>query len=386
MSRRGLLLTLGLLLAAALVYLLWPRTAPTPQEGFSLQGLLGGEAAGFARAQAEREFQFPADHGPHPDFRNEWWYVTGNLQTPQGRRFGFHFTIFRFALAPEPRGGDSAWATRQAYMAHFAVTDAENGRTYAAERFSRGAAGLAGAQTQPFAVWLEDWRLQAEGDPFPWQLRVKEETVGLALSLAPRKPPVLQGQAGLSQKGPELGNASYYYSLPRLAAAGELRLGEEVFEVSGSAWLDREWGTSALGPDLAGWDWFALQLDNGAELMLYQLRRKDGTSSPFSAGTYVPPQGPPRRLTAEDFRLQVLERWTSPATGVSYPTRWRLTIPELNAQLAVAPVIADQELDLSVRYWEGAVDVDGRMAGAEVGGVGYMELTGYGGGDSPRTE
>lgn len=375
------------LLAAAAVaaWLLWPRPAGEA-DGFTLQGLLGGQAEGYARAEAVRPFAFPADHGPHPDYRSEWWYLTGNLFTPEGRRFGFQFTVFRFALAPQPRGGQSAWATRQAYMAHFTLTDLASGRFHAFERFSRGGAGLAGAQADPFRVWLEDWALAGRGDPWPWQLRAAAEQVGLALRLAPAQPPVLQGQEGLSRKGPERGNASYYYSYPRLQATGEVRLVGERLPVKGSVWLDREWSTSALSPELAGWDWFALQFEDGGELMIYQLRGEQGGSSPFSAGTYVPPQGPPRRLTAREFELEALESWTSPNTGVSYPARWRLRIPDLAADLEVRAALADQELDLAVRYWEGAVDVSGKLQGRQAEGVGYMELTGYGGGAAVRAE
>jgi len=382
--RRALLFGLIAALLALTAWWSWPRPGERSGNGFSLQGLLGGEAGEYARAESARPFEFPADHGPHPDFRSEWWYVTGNLSGEAGERYGFQFTLFRFAMTPRERPSRSDWGTRQAYMAHLALTDVATGRSYAFERFSRGAAGLAGAQAQPFAVWLDDWRL-AEGEtPFPWLLQAAEQEVELRLRLAPDKPPVLQGEQGLSRKGPEPGNASYYYSYTRMSADGELRLGDRRVSVRGSAWLDREWSTSALSPDLAGWDWFALQFDDGSELMLYQLRRGDGGSSPFSAATYVPAAGAPRHLDARDFRLTALDHWQSPKTGTRYPAGWRVEIPALEAELTVAATVPDQELNLSVRYWEGAVDVDGRLLGKPARGVGYMELTGYGGGQAVR--
>lgn len=365
-------------------YLFWPRPVDHAERGFSLQNLLGGSPSGFAQADKVRQFVFPADHGPHPDFRSEWWYVTGNLHSPEGRRFGFQFTLFRFALAPQPDARESDWATRQAYMAHFTVTDLAAGELHAFERFSRGALGLAGAGLDPVRVWLDDWQLAGNGGQFPAMLTAAEGDTTLRVTLAPRKPLVLQGEGGLSRKGPEPGNASYYYSYTRLAASGDLRLGDQEFVVEGTAWLDREWSTSALSPGVEGWDWFALQLGDGSDLMVYRLRTARGEASPFSAATYVSPNGAVRRFAAGDFELKPVGDWTSPASGVRYPVRWRLTIPELAADLGIVAAVDDQELDLSVRYWEGAVDVDGSIGGRAVDGVGYMELTGYGAGGGAR--
>lgn len=373
-----------LLVLAVLAYALWPQPTVQMQEGFSLQGLLGGDAAGYARAETVRPFRFPADHGAHPDYRSEWWYVTGNLYAADSRRFGFQFTLFRFALAPQPRPGESEWGSRQAWMAHLTVTDVTGNRIYAFERFSRGEPGLAGAEAEPFRAWLDDWQLAAVGDPFPWQLVAGEDGIGLQLQLVARKPPVSQGEQGLSRKGPEPGNASYYYSYTRLAAAGELRIGDERLQVTGTAWLDREWSTSVLSEEVQGWDWFALQLADGSELMAYRLRDAAGTVVGYSAGSYVPANGAPRPLAGADFTLEPIHHWTSPHTGARYPVRWRLRIPALAAELEIAAATADQELDLSVRYWEGAVDVSGQLSGEPATGVGYMELTGYGAGGRGR--
>ena len=332
-----------------------------PKASLSVAGALRGEnTAGYARAIEPREFRFPEDHGPHPEFRTEWWYYTGNLSTREGRRFGFQLTFFRSALAPGMPERSSEWATRQAYLAHFTITDVEGERFHSFERWSRGALGLAGSQGDPFRVWLKDW--STEGN----RLRASEKGVVLDLTLQPGKPPVLQGDRGLSQKSAEPGNASYYYSLTRMPASGTIRLADETFEVSGLAWMDREWSTSSLGSDQVGWDWFALQLDDGRDIMLYQLRRSDGTADATSNGTLVGQRGESRRLGLADFDLQVLGRWKS------YPSGWRLRIPSENIDLTIEPLLADQELDVLFRYWEGAVRIEGTSTGR-----GYVELTGY---------
>lgn len=378
MKRWGLIL-LGLLALAAVAYYLWPTAPESSAMRYSVQGLLGGERDDYAVADRVRAFQFPQDHGAHPEFRSEWWYLTGNLTADDGRRYGFQFTIFRFALTPQPRQGRSQWGTNQVYMAHFALTDIDGERIHTFERFSRGALGLAGATGDPFRVWLDDWELAADdcGD-FPWRLQVATENIALRLAITSRKPVVLQGDRGLSQKGPEPGNASYYYAYTRLAAEGELQLQDQHFRVSGSAWLDREWSTSLLSPEVQGWDWFSLQLDDGSELMLYQLRTSDGIVREFGAGAFVPAQGAAQPLSGLDFELQPLAHWTSPKTRIRYPVQWQARIPALQIELTATAVIPDQELDLSVRYWEGALDIQGQRQAKPIGGVGYMELTGYG--------
>lgn len=357
-----------------------PDTAPDV-DVTRVSEALGGEAGeGYARADRHREFRFPEDHGPHADFRNEWWYLTGNLDAEDGSRYGFQLTLFRIALSPHPRsseptGPTSAWGTRQVWMGHFAVTDVERRRHLGFERFSRGALGLAGAQPSPLRVWLEDWSLTGGEDAaFPWRLRAAAGDVVLQLELHGLKDIVLQGDRGLSRKSAAPGNASYYYSLPRLSAAGELSVGEARHRVSGLAWLDREWSTSALGPGQSGWDWFALQLSDGRDLMFYRLRRKDGSTDPLSAGTLVSTDGDIRRLDADSVQVEVLDHWES-ADGVRYPAAWRLTIAGLDDPLEIRPVIADQLMETTVRYWEGAVDVT--TPGDGMTGRGYVELAGY---------
>lgn len=338
----------------------------------------GGDDAGYQRAYEPRPLQFPADHGPHPDFRNEWWYVTGNLADAAGRQLGYQLTLFRIALAPIPPAADSAWRTNQVYMGHFALTDVSGNRHYGFERFSRGAMGLAGAQATPFRVWLEDWALTGvESDAFPLQVHAQEGDIAIDLTLNATRPVVVQGDRGLSQKSAEPGNASYYYSYTRLPTQGVVSVGDQRFTVSGASWLDREWSTSALGPDQSGWDWFALQLDDGRDLMFYRLRRKDGGMDPFSRGVLVASGGQARLLRWDEVDLQPLGEWTSPKNGDRYPAGWRLRVPAEKLDLTITPKVADQEMRLTVRYWEGAVAVTGHTGDKPTHGQGYLEMTRY---------
>jgi predicted secreted hydrolase len=373
---------LGVAALGIVVFALWPLPSqPRIEATVAVSEALADDRAGFARALESRPFSFPSDHGPHPDFRTEWWYYTGNLKTAAGRHFGFQLTFFRIGLVPaveatgaEPRA--SAWVARQFYLAHFAVTDTAGGRFHAFSRTSRDALGLAGASASPFRVWLEDW--SAEGDGASARLRAADGDVALDLKVSAAKPPVAQGDRGLSRKGPQLGNASFYYSFTRMQALGVVRLGDETFDVSGEAWMDREWSTSALAAGVEGWDWFAVQLDDGRELMFYLLRRRDGTPDPFSAGTLVEADGTTRALVLRDIRVETLAYWRSPRGAVRYPARWRLTVPSMSLFLELQPRLADQELMVGTRYWEGAVAVTGSgAAGRPLAGQGYVELVGY---------
>jgi len=356
-----------------------PLPTPSPPPA-SVTALLGGEdPGGFARATVPRAFRFPDDHGPHPAFRHEWWYFTGNLRTPGGRRFGYQLTFFRFALSPDPPARASRWATNQAYMAHFALTDVEGRRFRPFERTGRGALGLAGATARPLRVWLDDWSAEgAEASTLPIRLRAVEDGASIDLVLDTARPIVPQGDRGLSRKSAAPGNASYYYSMTRLATRGSVRLGGVSFPVEGNSWLDREWGTGSLEKGQTGWDWFALQLADGRDLMFYRLRGGDGVTDPFSAGTLVHPDGSVRRLSPDEVRIETLGYWKSPETGARYPSRWRMLLPSEGLTLEVVPRIANQELRTSILYWEGAVGVRGTSRGETVEGDGYVELTGYG--------
>ena len=351
-----------------------------PVERSELSALLSTDGnVGFPVATEPQAFDFPRDHGPHPEYRNEWWYLTGNLDDDDGRRFGFELTIFRFALTPTLPEPDSAWRTNQVYIGHFAVTDEDQQVFYVAQRFSRGAAGLAGARTGPFRVWIDDWEIAAtdkNGDREHWRLRAADDAFALNLDLAATKRPVLNGIDGLSQKSAEVGNASYYYSITRWRSDGQLRIGQREFTVSGLSWLDREWSSSALASDQQGWDWFALQLSDGSELMFYDLRKTDGTQDPFSAGTWIPASGAARHFSRDEIDVTVTDTWDSPAGG-TYPAGWEIRLASENLSLAVTPVMDNQELFTTVRYWEGAVDVTGSHFGKAISGRGYVELTGY---------
>ena len=352
-------------------------------------GVLPAEGVpGFAQVLAPRTFVFPRDHGPHPEFRQEWWYVTGNLDGADGGRFGFELTFFRFALAPPsaPAAGTSgaeegsappamsAWRAREIYLAHFAITDVAAKRFHFAQKLSRGALGLAGSEGPPLRVWIDDWTLGAAGGD--WKLAAAQEGYALELELHPLTPPVLNGAVGLSVKSDAPGSASYYYSIPRLAVHGTLLEQGKPLAVQGLAWLDREWGSGGLGPNQAGWDWFALQLDDGTALMFYALRDRDGSRDPHSAGTWVESSGEARLLESPAVAIEVTGHWTT-ADRLHYPSGWRLRVPSLALDVTVQPVLADQELTSSPRYFEGAVDVSGTREGRVLRGRGYVELVGY---------
>lgn len=382
--KEGSVRLIGLLLVASLLVVGCAPTAGNGVASANVVAVLSGEAdAAFARAYEPVPLTFPLDHGAHPQYQTEWWYYTGNLADAQGKEYGFQFTIFRSALTPEMPARDSDLATNQVYMAHFAVTDGPGNTHYSFERFSRGAGGLAGATGEPeLAIWLEDWRVSS---PEPETMLIQAETtdadgnvVSIELHLRETRPPVLHGDAGLSQKGPEPGNASYYYSLIGLETTGTITLRGRTIEVSGQSWMDHEFGTSALSANAVGWDWFSVQLENGVALMLAQIRTVDGGAIGEFEGTLVMADGSQERITNEDFTLEVLDEWTSPTTGIIYPSGWRLSAPTHDLALEITPLIRDQEMKVTYGYWEGAIRATGSMGGEAVAGRGYVELTGYG--------
>jgi predicted secreted hydrolase len=367
------ILLIGLIVAACT-----PTNPPTTGQSSAVQSAGGIATAGFARAIAPREFVFPQDHGSHPEYAIEWWYYTGNLDTAQGRHFGYQLTFFRIGLTPTPAARRSDFAASNIYMAHFALTDVASQKFYAFERFSRGAADLAGAQGQPFRVWLEDWDATSVGaDGLPMRLQAAQDGVAIDLTLEGGKPIVLQGDRGLSQKSDQPGNASYYYSLTRMPTRGTIRIGAEASDVSGLSWMDREWSTSSLGANAVGWDWLAVQLSDGRDLMYARLRDATGTTI-YSDGMLVDQSGSTQRLVPSEVALEVTSEWTSPRSGGRYPSGWRLRVPSQALDLTITPYLADQELPLTTVYWEGAVKIAGSAAGTSISGNGYVELTGYG--------
>lgn len=375
------------LVLAILGAVVWRSLASRSDEHIRSRAVFPANAAGseddyndYAKASPEETVRFPADHGPHPDYLTEWWYYTGNVQTDSGRPFGYQLTFFRRALRPptERTPRESNWGTEQIYLAHFALTDAAGSAFHAFERLSRGAAGLAGARAVPFEVWLEGWQVRETG-PDQYHLRADADGVQIDLTLQDRKGPILQGSAGYSQKGPDPGDASYYYSQTRLVTRGEIVLEGDVFPVEGTSWMDHEYSTSALSAGQVGWDWFALQLDDGTEVLVYELRRSDGSVDRFSSGMLIGPQGERQPLMREDFSIVVEGEWRSPRSGATYPSGWHIQIPGAGLDLTLQPLLRNQELNLTYTYWEGAVRVTGTRQDAPVDGVGYAELTGYAG-------
>jgi len=373
------LLWLGLhyLMIAALL-LACDHQQSVPTGSTDIQSILSGQAhEGFQRADSPRTFHFPADHGPHPQFKLEWWYITGNLTSQQQQHFGFQITFFRFALSPQQTQRDSHWANNQMYMAHFAITDVAQAKFHHFQRMSRAALDLAGAQTTPFKVWVYDWTLQSETqDFFPLSLTAQDNDINIKLNFQSEKPLILQGTHGLSQKSRAPGNASYYYSFTRLLTTGQIHMGNNIYQVTGLSWMDREWSTSTLAKNQIGWDWFALQLSNQQEIMFYQIRQKNGQADPMSRGTHVHPDGQTTPLLPSEVNIKILKYWTSD-TGITYPNAWQISIPKYAINLSIIPYIANQEINLSMRYWEGAVKINGSMGQEQVSGHGYVELSGY---------
>ena len=351
-------------------------------KGINLSKAMGEVKDGnFDKAIEKRKFIFPEDHGPHPGFRTEWWYFTGNLTSSDNKKFGYQFTIFRTSLSSEKNSGTSEWSSNQIYMAHFTVTDISNNNFYYDERFSRDGNELAGAQSEPFKVWLEDWQVIESESRTAFDLPVinvkaKTDKAEINLILESAKPVVLQGDEGLSRKGKQPGNASYYYSYTNLKTEGKIIIEGNELNVSGNSWMDREWSTSALSEDQKGWDWFALQLDDTTEIMYYQMRKKDGSPDIYSKGIIVNKKGETELIMKEDVDLIIKDNWTS-SSGVIYPAGWNLKITSKNIDLKITPAVSDQLLNVSIKYWEGSVKIDGTKNNSKITGRGYAELTGY---------
>ena len=365
-----------------------PRQAAGPEAtvaGLQADEDTGAAASKFARADAPRDFIFPEDYGPHNEFQTEWWYYTGNLQTAQGEHFGYQFTIFRRALTPgELSQPWSDFASNQIYFAHFAVTDSDANQHVAFEKYSRGAAGLAGAVAMPFHVFVEDWQVvttMGVGGAGGVQIKASQGGYAIELNLNTVRPMVLQGNRGLSLKSTEPGNASYYYSFTHMDSRGTVTTPRGTSQVTGTSWMDREWSTSALGKNAVGWDWFALQLDDGAgagrDIKLFQIRNSDGTVDPVSTGKIVERDGSTHDIALADMKLEPIETWRSPDTGATYPVKWRVTLLKENIVMELTPRVKDQEMKLSQHYWEGAMVINGTNNGVPFTGVGYLELTGY---------
>jgi predicted secreted hydrolase len=351
-------------------------------------------AAGFASANAPYAFVFPRDHGAHPAYKSEWWYYTGHLRAKDGRRFGYELTVFRAGLAPGEGAvgpGQSRWRGHQVYPAHFALTDEAGKRFFHVERFARAALGQGSASEDGLDLHVADWSISgsalANRALERMALHAAEgsgrERTAIDLVQIPLKPPAIHGHDGVSRKAACATCASHYYSYTRLKTSGTLTYGGERLAVEGLSWMDHEFGSDELQRDQVGWDWFSIQLDDGRELMLYLLRRKDGGVTPESSGSVIERDGRVRYVPLEAFTAEPTGTWTSPHTNGRYPSGWRVRLPGERIDLVLVPTLLDQELAGTnaggISYWEGAVDVRDGADPQRTVGVGYVELTGYAG-------
>ena len=341
--------------------------------------LLQPLAAQYRTALPGYRYEFPRDHFNHPDFQTEWWYYTGNLKSADGRRFGFELTFFRQAVSRDP-ARNAAWEIRDFYIAHLALSDLDGRKFYHAERTNRSGPGLAAVNESLGRIWNGNWQIQWHGGD--QELKAVDERFQLRLTLHPEKLPVIHGERGVSQKEEAPGRASHYVSVTRLATSGVIDLGSKKFEVIGTSWMDHEFFTRQLESNQTGWDWLSLQLEDHTEVMLFRIRRKDGSIDPYSAGTYVDEEGRATHLRSSDFKLQPAgEKWKSPLTGAEYPIHWSIVIPKLGIELEAKTPLESQELTgktrLAPNYWEGAIVLNGRRNSQTLSGAGYLEMTGY---------
>ncbi len=337
----------------------------------------------WQRAIGPWPWLFPRDHGAHPNFKTEWWYFTGNLQDTKARKFGYQLTIFRQGIQFIPAQANSKWAVRDTYFGHFTISDLAEEKFHVAERVSRGVLGEAKAMPDRMDVTLGPWTILQQGASENYHLVAQESDMALDLTAHPLKPLVREGVDGLSRKADGVGEASYYYSYPRLATDGHVKIRDQAYTVSGLSWFDHEFSTSSLGKNQVGWDWFCIQLENHEEIMLYAMRDKSGAMDPVSEGTWVKVDGTSERLLPGSFSIEKLGTWKSPKSGATYPAGWHVLVSGHRANLTIKPAMADQELSLAkmgaLDYWEGACTITGTLSDAPASGVGYTELTGYSG-------
>ena len=339
-------------------------------------------AAEWKLALPGYRYAFPADHFGHPAFQTEWWYFTGNVKSPGGRVFGYELTFFRQGRKPPEAdsSADGTWDTRELYLAHLALSDIDGNRFIHQERLNRHGPGIAGESRMEKQIWNGNWSVSLVSENV-WRLVAVHPEFTLRLDLISEKAPVLHGDDGVHQKAEGAGRASHYVSLTRLRTSGEIVLEGEPVSVSGTSWMDHEFFTHSMAADQVGWDWFAIQLDDRSELMLYRLRRRDGSVEPLSGGTFVSPDGETTHLRLEDFSLVPMAEWKSPASGATYPISWKIRIPRFGLELKAIPRMQDQELrserKIGPSYWEGAMRFEGTRHGTPVAGMGYLELTGY---------
>ena len=337
------------------------------------------QSSDFQQVIGHREFTFPDDHGSHPDYGVEWWYFTGNLSTDDKRHFGYQLTLFRVGLGQGEVKRESLWSTSQLYMGNLALSDVQNTKFYPFERVNREALDFSGAVVTDegnFRIWIDDWIIDGAGSDQPTvRILAKEGLLKIDLTLQSTKPVILNGQSGFSRKNQELGGASYYYSCTRMATKGFITLSEENMQVEGLSWMDREWSTSALSEKQIGWDWFGLQLSDGRDLMLYKFLTEEGKVDSNSSGTIIEQDGTYHSLSFDDFAITNLDHWKSRISGTQYPSTWQIEIPDHGLDITIKPYLEDQEFNGIIRYWEGAVSLEGSSASRFVTGSGYVEMT-----------
>jgi predicted secreted hydrolase len=326
-------------------------------------------------------YRFPRDYFSHPSYQTEWWYYTGNLQSNDGAAFGFELTFFRtHSGASKSTEHNSVWLPSEIYIAHFAITDVPDHRFYHDERVNRGGPGLAGIDADQAKIWNGNWSARfLSYEPVRQRLEAVTSSAHLVLTLTSQKPAVIHGLDGVSQKGPKPGEASHYYSFTRIAVSGALSLNGRNYNVSGMAWMDREFFSAVPGDPVAGWDWMCIQLENGEELMLYRLHLNDGSISSYSSATFVPASGKSEFLDSSRFSLTPLKTWHSAATGANYPVSWKVEVRSKSLHLLLTTPVEQQELvnHVTRNYWEGLVRYSGTEKGKPIAGDGYLEMTGY---------
>jgi predicted secreted hydrolase len=347
--------------------------------GVALLALQPASVPQYRTALPGYRYEFPRDHFDHPDFQTEWWYYTGNVKSADGHRFGFELTFFRQGV---DRGvaKTKPWDVRDLYLAHLALSDLDSREFYHAERTSRAGPGLAGISEADRRIWNGNWQIQWQNDE--QELQAVDDRFELHLGLRSEKAPIINGENGVSQKAPGPGRASHYISLTRLVTHGRIVLRNKTLDVTGLAWMDHEFFTHQLENNQVGWDWFSVQLNDRTELMLFRIRRNDGSVDPYSAGTFVDENGVSTHLRATDFTLEPSrDTWTSTVTGAVYPIRWKISVPRFGMELEVKTSLPSQEFDsatkLTPSYWEGSVTVAGGKGQRALAGVGYLEMTGY---------
>ncbi len=384
-SRRRLcIIAMGVLIVVvtARVWIAMNSEQPSRQISSVSSFLSSAPADSFAKVERGKVFVFPDDHAAHPSFRQEWWYFTGNLMTPEEDLLGYQLTFFRFSNAPHEPQLESNWQTHSTWMAHFTVTDVGGNQFFYAEDFSRGAIDLSGSQAKPFKVWVNDWSVVEFEDPctqcFSARVKARMNDFAIDFTIRAESPPVLQGDAGYSEKSHDGMIASYYYSYPSLQTEGSVRIKNDTHTVTGTSWMDREWSSAILAKGQSGWDWFALHLNPTTRLMVFQVRDRERES--YRTAHLMSDDKENQKINSNYLTMRPTAWWQSPTSVASYPIKWQLISnhPDANFELEVFPQIKNQELDLAFRYYEGAVFVSGSLDGEEIEGQGYMELTGYG--------